>query len=133
MKDVVAYLNEGVASLKCRLTHTGTWKRITISKANPGHGTKMQIVTVNRGQEPVIHNSTMKDRLFANIEIETRYELELNVWLYVLTCEDQGEYLCEVDAPLKLPAANGKMDIRSKFSSNTIHVCRMFTSESINS
>ena len=113
---MVAYLNEGVASLKCHLTHTGAWNKIIISKADPWHGTIMRIVSVRRGHEPIIHNTTMKDRLFANIEIETRYEVELNVWLYILTCEDQGEYFCEVDAPFKLTAAKGSIDIRGKSS-----------------
>ena len=114
MNDVIAYLNEGVASLKCHLTHTGAWDKITISKADPWYGTKMEIVTIRNGQEPIIHNTTMKDRLFANIERETRYELGINVWLYKLTCEDQGEYFCEVDAPMKLATARGNIDIRGK-------------------
>ena len=75
-------------------------------------GERLKIVTAIRGQEPVIHNTSMKDRVFANVEIETRYEVELNVWVYVLTCDDQGNYFCTVDAPFTVPEAKGYVDIR---------------------
>lgn len=119
MEDVVAYLNEGVASLKCRLTHTGTWTQITITKVDVSDDKRKRIVTVIRGHKPVIHNTTMKDRVFANVEIETQYEMQLTVWVYVLACEDQGDYFCKADAPFTIPEAKAHIYIRGK---NTMHI-----------
>ena len=111
MEGVVAYLNEGVTLLKCRLTHTGSWNQITILKGEQS-GKRTEIMSAINGQEPLVYNSTMKDRVFANVEIKTRYEFELYFWVYVLTCYDQGDYFCTAEGPFTVPDAKGYIDIR---------------------
>lgn len=111
MSSVVAYLNEGVTSLQCHLTHMGSWENITVSK-RLDTGEEFQVLTVSRGvAEAVLHESVMRDRVYAHVDDTKMYEVILNMWIYVLACGDEGTYVCDADPELDIPTAVGKIQL----------------------
>ncbi|KAK3602483.1 hypothetical protein CHS0354_022349 [Potamilus streckersoni] len=112
MTSTVAFLKEGVTSIRCRLLHLGEWSHITIWKIRP-NGNKTKVLTVDRKVGTAIYETFMKDRIFADI-VSTRYEVEVNLLIYVLTCEDEGWYRCTADVPFELPEAEGEIIVKVK-------------------
>ncbi|KAL3848300.1 hypothetical protein ACJMK2_019168 [Sinanodonta woodiana] len=112
MTSTVAFLKEGVTSIRCRLLHLGEWSHITIWKIRT-NGNKTKVLTADRKVGPAIYETFMKDRIFADI-VSSRYEVEVNLWIYVITCEDQGRYTCTADVPFELPEAEGEIILKVK-------------------
>ena len=112
MNDVVAYLNEGVTSLQCRLDHLGQWTNVTISKEGSDGRWERVVSVISGGNDVIVHDTNMKDRIFVHTESTNEFELKLNLWLYVLTCADEGLYRCEAYTPSDFKEVTGKIDLR---------------------
>ncbi|WAR28060.1 hypothetical protein MAR_013764 [Mya arenaria] len=115
MTSVIAYLNEGVTLLKCRLNYLGHthWRNITVSKQLQD-GDSYKILTVTRGGDTVVHESPMSGRVFTNVDDVRPYEAEVSMWIYVLTCGDKGTYTCSTDPELGIPVSAGTLQIYTK-------------------
>ncbi|KAH3810122.1 hypothetical protein DPMN_138508 [Dreissena polymorpha] len=115
MSNVVANLNEGVTSLKCRLNHVGDWQTITISKRANDDRVAFDVITATNGKPDVtVHNSALKGRVFAHVDASRRYEVEVSLWIYVLACGDEGTYKCSANRELNITPAVGNIQLQVK-------------------
>ncbi|XP_060075028.1 uncharacterized protein LOC132554735 [Ylistrum balloti] len=112
MKDVVAYMNEGVTSLMCRVQHLGNWDAIRIRKILPS-GDRVPVVVASNETNVTIQDPNMQGRLFADIQT-TKYEANLKLWIYTLQCADAGIYVCEVDTDYDLPESQAQLSLKVK-------------------
>ncbi|XP_033760565.1 uncharacterized protein LOC117342500 [Pecten maximus] len=112
MNDVVAYMNEGVTSLTCRVQHIGPWDAIRLRKVLPS-GDRIPVVVASNKTNVTIQDPNMQGRLFADIQT-TKYEAELKIWIYTLHCDDAGTYVCEVDADYVLPESHAQLSLKVK-------------------
>ncbi|XP_069104654.1 uncharacterized protein [Argopecten irradians] len=112
MNDVIAYMNEGVTSLTCRVQHIGPWDAIRLRKVLPS-GDKIPIVVASNQTNVTIQDPNMQGRLFADIQT-SKFEAELKLWIYTLHCDDAGTYVCEVDADYNLPESRAQLTLKVK-------------------
>ncbi|XP_021372171.1 uncharacterized protein LOC110462516 isoform X2 [Mizuhopecten yessoensis] len=112
MHDVVAYMNEGVTSLTCRVQHLGSWSALRLRKILSS-GDSITIVVASNKTNVTIQDPNMRGRLFADIQT-TQYEANLKLWIYTLECDDAGTYLCEADVDYELPATRAQLTLKVK-------------------
>jgi len=114
LSNVVAYLNEGVTSLQCHLTHMGDWRNITVAKVLD-NGERYDVITVSKeAPEAFVHESPMKERVYAHVDNTEMYEVVLNMWIYVLACGDEGTYVCDAGQDLAIQPAVGNLQLLGK-------------------
>ena len=115
MSDATAFLNEGVTSLTCRLQHVGRWSGVRISKVTP-MGRNYNILKVKHspsGAPTRMVTNALRHRFFSAVTTK-RYEVEVTLWIYKLSCRDEGEYICEAEVPFYIPGAIGTVHLIGK-------------------
>lgn len=110
MTNVVAYMNERLTSVTCRLLHMGSWQFIKMWKVLKTDD-RIELLTIFNNTKFILTNSTMKGRIFADVQ-STKNEVDVKLWLYNLECGDEGIYECTADVPFDIPVAQGNVMLK---------------------